>query len=291
MIRKYAKFLVALSAVLSVATISVSSSDAKTVSINFQSNSGAVDLLLPGDVAGYYPVANWNNLNANSGVLNGTIAGQLIDSTGADSGMIFSWGSQGGRAANTPVIPATSGDQKLFFGGREGDINAGNQTTAQFKLENMSTAFPSGYDVIWYFGDSGLTFQAGFGVGYRTTDGSVFTFNNASTDPSEVTLQLGTTVIPGNQAGTANNVAFNGTYTFTPNGNSFLDVGLADDTLVYSFRQKAGGSSFWGLMNVGVQIVGPEAEPEAVPEPSTYALGLLGLTGFGLIVWRRRRRS
>jgi len=32
-------------------------------------------------------------------------------------------------------------------------------------------------------------------------------------------------------------------------------------------------------------------ENNAVPEPSTYALGLIGLAGLGLFAWRRRRRS
>jgi len=27
----------------------------------------------------------------------------------------------------------------------------------------------------------------------------------------------------------------------------------------------------------------------AVPEPSTYALGLIGLASFGIVAWRRRR--
>ena len=44
------------------------------------------------------------------------------------------------------------------------------------------------------------------------------------------------------------------------------------------------GASSFGVFN-GLQIVFTEA---AVPEPSTYALGLIGLVGLGLVVWRKR---
>ncbi|MCE9553992.1 MAG: PEP-CTERM sorting domain-containing protein [Planctomycetes bacterium] len=32
------------------------------------------------------------------------------------------------------------------------------------------------------------------------------------------------------------------------------------------------------------------ASVRSVPEPSTYALGLIGLAGLGLVGWRRRKR-
>jgi len=271
------------------APVAAAQAATKIVSIKFGPGSGPSFLMNPGDVAGFFPAPNWNNMDAATGVLDGVnVPGQLIDSTGADSNMIFSWGTQGGRLANTPGGGATAGDAKLFSGGREGDINANNQTTAQFKLENLNTAFPNGYQTIWYTGDSSLANQAGFGQVYRTTDDTKFTFNNGASDPPEG--DLGTTIVPGNQFGAPNGAAFNGVYTFTANGFAFLDVLLTDDTIVYSFRQKAGGSSFWGLMNVGMQIVGEVNEIQPVPEASTIALATLGFLGLGCLVIRRKFR-
>jgi hypothetical protein len=43
------------------------------------------------------------------------------------------------------------------------------------------------------------------------------------------------------------------------------------------------------LANDGYTYVGFAVAVEGVPEPSTYALGLIGLTGLGLVAWRKRR--
>lgn len=43
---------------------------------------------------------------------------------------------------------------------------------------------------------------------------------------------------------------------------------------------------FWDNISLTVEL----AQAEAVPEPSTYALGLIGLTGLGLVAWRKKYR-
>ena len=49
-------------------------------------------------------------------------------------------------------------------------------------------------------------------------------------------------------------------------------------------------SAFQGVYdNVRLTVDLAQAEAEAVPEPSTYALGLIGLAGVGLVAWRKRR--
>jgi MYXO-CTERM domain-containing protein len=48
--------------------------------------------------------------------------------------------------------------------------------------------------------------------------------------------------------------------------------------------------SYWQNGNLTISEIRIEGlSSAAVPEPSTYALGLIGLAGLGLVAWRRRR--
>ena len=57
----------------------------------------------------------------------------------------------------------------------------------------------------------------------------------------------------------------------------------------------AAETSDWNMGYMGIErpilLLNYEADAEAVPEPSTLALGFIGLAGFGLCGWLRRRRT
>jgi len=60
----------------------------------------------------------------------------------------------------------------------------------------------------------------------------------------------------------------------------------------FNYISMGGGRYFADEIRVGTtfeSVVAAEAPPAGVPEPSTYALGLIGLAGLGLFAWRRRR--
>jgi len=62
----------------------------------------------------------------------------------------------------------------------------------------------------------------------------------------------------------------------------FLD-GMIDEVAIYS-------TVLTPTQILNHYTLGSQEDAPSVPEPSTYALGLIGLAGLGLIVWRKRRR-
>jgi len=76
-----------------------------------------------------------------------------------------------------------------------------------------------------------------------------------------------------------NNAPTTGTDLVLPN--------ITTQYLRFSDLQNAQSSVYGRLYEV--VFYGTEVAP--VPEPSTYALGLIGLAGLGLVVWRRRKIS
>lgn len=257
----------------------------RVISINFDDGPNTI---LPGESAGVVPAVNWNNFS------NGTFTGSvLMDNSGVTD---FGAGANvtmttvlGTNGANVTPTGGGTGDVKLWTAGTRSVWDGNNDEATQVLLEGLAAAFPNGYDVYIFTGDVAHAFAHPQGStiyeSNTVADYTVARNNSPSAPPA------GLTVTDTETWDVNNGEAFDGIYTL---GRDYvLFSGKSADDAVYSMHQNhnAGGGTFnWGQYQ-GMQIVGEFTEAEAVPEPSTYALGLMGLVGFGLFVWRRRRRS
>ena len=93
------------------------------------------------------------------------------------------------------------------------------------------------------------------------------------------------------------NTGLDGEWSATPNDDVFLysatsgEVGPMDVSAIYMADEilSAGEIAHGGGANgTGIAAILLTPEPEPVPEPSTYVLGLIGLAGLGLFVLRNK---
>jgi MYXO-CTERM domain-containing protein len=169
-------------------------------------------------------------------------------------------------------------------------------------------SFSSGPLVTSTGGASSITFSAGVAEASTdwTTDGDLFRDGVRAFFGNSASF-----TISGLVASEIHNIyLYSAAGSFTGNGASFTITGygtqiasgttggpayVLDDNYVL-FSGITGVTSLSGTYTNsatdhgafnGLQI---ESQSQAVPEPSTYALGLLGLAGLGLLTWRSKRR-
>ena len=112
-----------------------------SIGVSFRGSADAADDLLPGDVAGVVPQANWNNAVGTSGT-----AQPLSDATGAASGATVTW--------NTRWLASVSGDSPGDANAKlmKGYLDQGNNNTTTVSVNGIPYAE---YDVIIYFDGGG----------------------------------------------------------------------------------------------------------------------------------------
>ena len=228
------------------------------VGVQFIGNTGYGSASLnPTDVAGVVPQANYNSLAGS--VFSGT---PLVDSNGAATSATL---SVNGGAGNTWGNGTPSGtDQTL----NSGLLN--NPALTTFTVANVPY---STYSLIVYELDNSPRTQ-GTALGSTVAGNSSAVYLESPTpypgSPGYTYLQ-GTSVDPANPTGNGNYVEF---------------TNLHSGSLTFSVQATGAGPGDGGqnIFVNGFQIV------NNTPEPSTFVLAALGLTGL-LIAARRRRKG
>ena len=257
--RKMIALFVTLISVLSLA----STANAALISVDFNTSSGGIDggkgptatpasVVAAGDYSYTYPGMGTDDWNTLN-VGPGGFASTI--SPPVATGFLV----QSGGATTPVVFTITSGP--AFFPYAPGSPDAlrgdsvimitGGTDTASNLNWAITGLLPGFYDLRFY-GDN-----TPGGFGYYTVDLN----HNAADDTGEA--------------------------IFTNNTAEFLSVSSLGGTITGHVNRPGSNTEWAGLQIRGTFV----AEAEAVPEPSTFLLAALGLTGLGLVAWRRRKAN
>ena len=114
------------------------------------------------------------------------------------------------------------------------------------------------------------------GLGFT---GNVFNINNLSA--------TGVTINVEDQL--ANTPTFTSTFSLNLNGQNFFNIAAINGQKITSVELNAIGGVFQDIRQDRIGGVGPITS--AVPEPSTWAMMILGFFGIGFMAYRRRNQS
>lgn len=234
--------------IASVVATAVATANAQNI-ISWQDNNGGT-IPITG-TAGIAPAINWNNSNPTG---NGQGMGNLLDNSGAvtTAGFAFTAGVIGTWGIAGVTSPDTDGTyNKLLLSGYANSYSGGG--TEVLSLSNINYSV---YDLIVYFSSD--------------TAGRTGTVSLGS-----LTFDFSTIGQPAVQDVSGNAILTQTTDTTGANPSAdyaiFSDLSGSAQTVNFLIPNGGGISAF--------QIV-------AVPEPGTLALA--GLSGLGLLIWRRQ---
>jgi MYXO-CTERM domain-containing protein len=261
--------LVAMVVVVMAASVAMGAT--KVISVNY---TDSTNLMAPGDVAGFVPAANWNNVTG----LNGVGIG-LNDDGGNPTGVTLDFQHDAAGYINNTSTSGSLGDNLMMNSGGRTIGGGYGELYSQTLLSGLNAEFPNGYDVYVYFGDANYNFMWGNGVLYESTAAD-YTLDihqpNAGAPLANVT--------DSQTYNTPEGLVFNGTWTAGQNYVAFTGKSL--DAVCYT-AWETGGGTFWVSEVNGIQIVGEDAGgggDAPIAEPTG-----LGLVGLALTALRRRR--
>ena len=125
-------------------------------------------------------------------------------------------------------------------------------------------------------------------AGQEFDTGSVMFFRQDQNPGGPTTAFSGPTIamLDGSLSNGNNPAGLNGAGDWVTQTLTYVATAADDGQRIGIMVATAGAyQAVWDNVRLTVDL----AEAEAVPEPSTYALGLIGLAGLGLLVWRKRK--
>ena len=251
---------------------------AQSIGIDWFGGNGTGDQtqMLPTEVAGVVPAANWNSFLGTSGTM------PLNLSTGAASGASITW-ADSPNDWDTNVDQALSANHKMMLG----YLDTNDTSITTLTVSGLPAALTGpGYNVIVYYdGDNGTAGTLGSHRVGRYQLNGVNQWGRDAGNRFDGAFVQGQTLIdpaPGMTGTQLDNQA--AAVAAVPAGNYMVFSGLSAADFTLNIQASVSGSGTNRAAINGMQIV-------AIPEPSTIALLGLGSVGLGLIARRRLQRA